>query len=232
MTKVVILAGGKGTRLQELTSEMPKPMLKVGDRPIIQHIIDRFVTCGFTDFVIPVGYLGDQILDYFKVAVQMKPEVNVQVVFTGLETQTGGRLLRLKDMLTEPFMMTYGDGMSNINPRFVKEMGEETNKNIVTAVHPEPRFGSMTISPNGEVLSFDEKILNPNVWVNGGYFYLKPEIFNYIKDDKSNFEKDVLPKVVWDSGLHAFQYEGLWHCIDTLRDLKLANELWYQGAFV
>lgn len=230
MTKVVILAGGKGTRLQELTGEIPKPLLKVGDKPIVQHIIDRFVACGFNDFIIPVGYLGEKVIEYFTSTPQ-KEGVAITEIDTGLETQTGGRLLRLKSDLSEPFMMTYGDGLSNINPKYVKEMGEEVDKNIITAVHPPARFGSMTISPEGEVVSFTEKVINPRDWINGGFFYLKPEIFNYIHGDMDNFERDVLPKVVWESGLHAFQYEGLWHCIDVMRDLELANEMWKKGMF-
>lgn len=240
--RVVILAGGKGTRLSELTHETPKPMLHVGKLPILQHIINRFVVGGFRDFIIPVGYLGENVKHWFRQNYTVISEdhtelkvtndnIVVTIVDTGFETLTGGRLLRLKNYLTEPFMMTYGDGISNINPKYVREYGEELNKNVVTAVHPVPRFGSMSISPTGEIISFDEKLVNPHDWINGGFFYLKPSVLEKISGDSSNFEKDVLPKVVWESDLYAFQYEGLWHCIDTVRDLELANILWKEGKF-
>src|ERR1035437_829072 len=239
MTQVVILAGGRGTRLQEYTGEIPKPMLKVGDKPILQHIIDIYLKGGFTDFIIPVGYLGGEIRKYFRENyAQRGPNhfvsgwTDIEIVETGIDTMTGGRILRLKDMITEPFLLTYGDGISNINPRYVYEMGQELNKNIVTIVHPPARFGSVSINPTtGEVMSFSEKEIDPHAWINGGFMYLKPEIFDYIKDDDSNFEKDVLPKVVWDSGLYSFRYDGIWQCIDTKRDLELANEMYKNGVF-
>jgi glucose-1-phosphate cytidylyltransferase len=241
-TKVVILAGGRGTRLAELTGDMPKPMLMVGDKPIIQHIIDNFVRGGFTNFLIPIGYLGGKIRSYFRQNYSFIEEHEsgldvendkcvIEIVETGIDTMTGGRLLRLKSRLPEPFMLTYGDGLSNVNPKHVKELGEELNKNIVTVIHPAPRFGAVTVSPNAEILSFSEKQVNAKEWVNGGFMYLKPEIFGYIKDDTSNLEKDCLPKVVWDSGLYAFQYEGVWTCVDTIRDLELANEMMKEGIF-
>lgn len=243
MTEVVILAGGKGTRLQEYTGEIPKPLLKVGDKPILQHIIDGYVKGGFTDFIIPVGYLGGKVRSYFRENYEFVEEhenglsvrhdsIRVYVLDTGTDTMTGGRILRLKGQLKEPFMLTYGDGISNINPRYVYNMGQELNKNIVTVVHPPARFGSVSIHPTtGEVTSFSEKQINPSEWINGGFMYLKPEIFDYIKDDESNFEKDVLPKVVWDSGLYSFMYGGGWTCVDTARDLQLANEMYKDGVF-
>lgn len=241
-TKVVILAGGRGSRLSEHTLETPKPLLDVGGKPMIQHIIDNFVHGGFTNFVIPVGYLGSKIRSYFRSNYEIIEEHEntldvendkcvVEIVETGIDTLTGGRILRLKSRLTEPFMMTYGDGISKINPKYVMDMGVEINKNIVTVVHPVPRFGSVTVANSGEVRSFSEKQLNPSEWINGGFMYLKPEIFGYIKGDDSNFEKDVLPKVVWDSGLFAFRYEGYWQCCDTLRDLIQLNEDYKDGTF-
>lgn len=227
--KVVILCGGKGTRLSELTGETPKPLLMVGDKPLIQHIIDTFVKGGFTDFIVPVGYLGNKVREYFNVFPGWG--LSIRVVDTGLETLTGGRLLRLKEYLSEPFMMTYGDGISKINPKFIKEMGEELNKNIVTVVHPIPRFGSVKISPELEVISFSEKEVQSNDWINGGYMYLKPEVLEHIKGDGCNFEKDVMPKLVWESGLWAFPYEGYWKCVDTLRDFTQLNEDYAKGLF-
>lgn len=243
MTKVVILAGGRGTRIGELTGETPKPMLMVGNKPILQHIIDNFVRGDFTDFLIPVGYLGGKIRSYFRTNYDFveehenylsvkKDNINVSIIDTGIDTLTGGRLVRLKDKLTEPFMMTYGDGLSNINPKYVKEMGEELGKNIITVVHPVPRFGSVVLSPNAEILSFSEKTVNSNEWINGGFMYLYPDVLKYgILGDDCNFEKDILPKVVWESSLFAFRYEGIWHCIDTATDLEKANEMYKNGVF-
>lgn len=250
MTKVVILAGGKGTRISELTNETPKPMLMVGDKPIIQHIIDKFVLRGFREFIIPVGYLGHKIREYFggkyrlvenlwfndllqhSRFIDSATDVTINVVDTGADTLTGGRILRLKEYLKdEPFLMTYGDGISNINASHIVSLAKELNKNVVTAVHPIPRFGAITISPTLEVLDFSEKSSLSNEWINGGFMYLKPEILDLIKGDTSNFEKDVLPKVVWESGLFAFQYEGYWHCCDTLRDLQQLNEDYKKGLF-
>ena len=247
ITKVVILAGGRGSRISELTGNTPKPLLLVGNKPIIQHIIDGFVRGGFKDFIIPVGYLKEQVFKYFSstytevrceedeqkhVVWYTSPDgISIMVVDTGLDTLTGGRLLRLKEYLTEPFMMTYGDGVSHINPIYVKEMGEELNKNIITAVHPIPRFGALTISPTGEVVAFSEKSISPNDWINGGFMYLKPEVFHHMTGDSCNFEAQVLPKIVWESGLYAFEYGGYWHCIDTVRDLQQVEEDYMKRMF-
>jgi glucose-1-phosphate cytidylyltransferase len=247
MTKVVILAGGKGTRLSELTGETPKPLLMVGGKPLLQHIIDNFVRGGFTEFIIPVGYLGDKVFEYFSSKYNVidtltssvrregmwleKGGVSIDVTYTGEDTLTGGRLGRLRNYLTEPFMMTYGDAVTKLNPKFVKEMGEEMNKNIVTAVHPIPRFGSMTLTPELEVVNFSEKVVAPHEWINGGYMYLKPTVLDHIKGDDCNFEKDVMPKLVWESGLYAFPYENYWHCVDTVRDLTQVREDFEKGLF-
>lgn len=242
MTKVVILAGGRGIRLQEHTGTIPKPLLLVGGIPIIQHIIDNFVRGGFTEFVIPIGYLGGKLQEYFRDKYTLKEEheghmvvsdgkITLTIVNTGIDTLTGGRILRLKEYLTEPFMLTYGDGLCNVNPKYVKELGEELGKNIITAVHPPARFGGMAISPTGEVVAFSEKQINPMEWVNGGFMYLKPEVLNYISGDDCNFETYSIPKIVWESGLYSFRYEGIWHCIDTVRDLELANDMMKSGEF-
>lgn len=244
MTKVVILCGGKGTRLSELTGETPKPLLMVGNKPLLQHVIDMYVRGGFTEFIIPVGYLGGKVREYFRNNYKFSHEhehelwctsedgsLHFTIVDTGFDTLTGGRLLRLKEYLTEPFCMTYGDGVSKLNPKYVKELGEELNKNIITAVHSIPRFGSMTIKPDLEVESFSEKWIDPKEWINGGFMYLKPEVLNFIHGDDCNFEKDVLPKLVWESSLSAFKYENYWHCVDTVRDLQQVNEDYKKGLF-
>lgn len=244
MTKVVILAGGKGTRLQERTGELPKPLLMVGNKPLLQHVINMYIRGGFTEFIIPVGYLGNKIKDYFRENYTFSHEheneywctsengAHFTIVNTGLDTLTGGRVLRLKEYLTEPFCLTYGDGVSKLNPKYVMELGQELNKNILTAVHPVPRFGSLVISPDLEIQSFSENQLDTHAWINGGFMYLKPEVFKHmIKGDKTSLEYDVFPKIVWESGLYAFQYEGYWHCVDTLRDLIQVNEDYKNGLF-
>lgn len=245
MTKVVILAGGRGTRLQEKTGEIPKPLLMVGDRPILQHIIDMYIRGGFRDFIIPVGYLGCVVKEYFRDNYKLSHEhehelwctsesgeVHILVVDTGLDTLTGGRVLRLKEYLTEPFCLTYGDGISKLNPKFVMELGQELDKNIITAVHPIPRFGNMVIAPNLEVQAFSEKIIDTHTWINGGFMYLKSDIFRFMtKGDQTNLETDVLPKIVWESSLYAFQYENYWRCCDTIRDLQQLNDDYKNGLF-
>jgi glucose-1-phosphate cytidylyltransferase len=145
---------------------------------------------------------------------------------------TGGRLKRIKEFIgNEPFMFTYGDGLSNINPLFVQQHGEQFNKCVVTAVHPTPRFGKLQISPDGDVVSFSEKTIGAGEWINAGFMYLLPFVLDFIPGDACNLETDVMPKLCWDSNLLAFKYEGLFTPIDTLRDLRLAEELASKGEF-
>lgn len=241
MTKVVILSGGRGSRLSEYTGECPKPMIMVCGKPILQRIIETFIVGGFTEFIIPTGYLGGKVRSYFREnytfveeheseLIVKRDSIVIRVVDTGQDTLTGGRILRLKKYLTEPFMMTYGDGLCNINPRFVKELGEEIGKNIITAVHPIPRFGGMTISPDMAVLSFHEKEVNNNAWINAGFMYLLPTVLGYISGDYCNFEKDVLPRICWDGNLYAFQYSGVFRPIDTMSDLDDAKDMVRMGV--
>lgn len=239
--KVVLLAGGKGTRISEETQYIPKPMMMVGDKPILHHIMDCYMKYGFNDFIIAAGYKKESILGYFMGLETLESEstkvgdgihhffhkdFDVTVVDTGLETQTGGRLKRLAPLLKDIFMMTYGDGLSNVNLSTLleKHLNNNYKENLVTvtAVPPIPRFGSMEIMHGTEkVIQFSEKS-NPykDSWINGGFFVINPISLSYIENDDSNWEKDVLPQLAKKGDLHAFTHAGFWHCIDTLRDLE------------
>jgi glucose-1-phosphate cytidylyltransferase len=236
---VVILAGGKGTRLRELTGECPKPMLEVCGRPLLRHIMSNYERHGCDEFIIPVGYLGHKVFQYFRECGSVREqhdgylrvkfgESTVTVVDTGQDTLTGGRLLRLEAYLNGPFFMTYGDGLIDMDPTLSRVVGIEKQKNVVTAVHPLPRFGSMTIAPDGDVVAFSEKGYDPS-WINGGYFWLFPSVLGYIKDDSTNFERDVLPILSADTALWSIQHHGMWRCVDTLRDLEDVETLMKEG---
>ena len=245
--KVVILAGGKGTRISEETLVKPKPMIEIGNKPIIWHIMKIYSSYGFDDFIICLGYKGYLIKEYFsnyflhsndvtfdfkhkqKIEYHNKKNENwkVTLIDTGFETNTGGRLLRVKKYIKDKsFFFTYGDGLSNININNLK-IFHEKNKKIatVTAVQPPGRFGSMNIE-NGKVKYFQEKIIGDGGWINGGFFVLNKKIFNYLEDDKTIFEEDVLTQMSKINELKAFLHKGFWRPMDTLRDKNFLQERW------
>jgi len=223
--KTVILCGGKGTRLSEETHTKPKPMVKIGDKPILWHIMKIFQSYGFDEFILAAGYKKDIIESYFS----KNEEFNkVAVVDTGLESMTGGRILRLKSMLKneESFFMTYGDGISNIDLNQLLKFHKNHKKiATVTAVHPPVRFGEMELK-NDEVTKFAEKVQVKTSWISGGFFILNKEVLNYIENDKTIFEKGPMEKLTKDGQLMAYKHEGFWQCMDTLRDKISLNELW------
>ena len=224
--KVVILAGGKGTRILEYTKSIPKPMVKIGSKPILEHIINYYMKYGFKDFLIAGGYKYSIIKSYFK---KKKISANIRVIDTGLETLTGSRLLKLKNILDDTFMLTYGDGLSNVNLKKLLKFHRSNKKKItITAVHPPARFGELEIK-NKLVTKFEEKPQLQKGWINGGFFVIEPEFLNYIKDDSSILEKDPLEKVAKSNELIAFLHEGFWHCIDTKRDKDNLEELIKSG---
>lgn len=217
----VILAGGKGTRLSEKTKETPKPMLQVGGIPILTHIINQYEKYGVTKFLILAGYLGEQIIDYYYTFE------NVDVIGTGVETQTGGRLLRASPYLPQRFYLTYGDGISTVNPVSVENIHVLYPLLVtLTAVRPVPRFGTLKISNSGMVREFSEKQEHMSSWINGGFMVVEKAILKYIRGDETNLEKDVLPQLAKNEQLAAYKYSGYWHCIDTLRDLEKAEADW------
>ena len=223
--KVVILCGGKGTRIIEETQTKPKPMIMIGNEPVICHIMRIFMHYGYNDFVLAAGYKKQIIYDYFK---KSKKFPNVKVVNTGKESMTGGRILRLKKYLKneELFFMTYGDGVSDVNISNLLTFHKKHKKiATVTAVHPPVRFGELKINMS-RVLKFEEKPQANAGWVNGGFFVLSKEIFRYIKNDKTIFEREPLEKISKKNQFMAFKHNNFWQCMDTLRDKILLNNLW------
>ena len=236
--KVVILAGGFGTRLSEYTKTVPKPMVKIKGKPLIYYVMKSYVRYGFKNFIIALGYKGNVIKRYFRrnnfkwnviknFFKKNKLNINVQLVDTGAKTMTGGRLKRLSNYLkNETFMMTYGDGVSNVNLKKLLKFHRKNKKMItLTAVRPPARFG--VIKVKGNIVSyFKEKSKVDEGWINGGFFVIEPKFLNYIKNDKTYLEKEPLEKACKKKQLVAFKHSGFWQCVDTNRDLqKLKKEL-------
>jgi glucose-1-phosphate cytidylyltransferase len=224
--KIVILAGGLGSRLSEETHKIPKPMIKIGDKPIISHIINHFMKHNFSEVIICSGYKKEVIDNYFK------NEKKIQVVDTGLETQTGARIKNIKKLIgkDENFFMTYGDGLSDINLQKLLRFHKKNNKiATLSAVRPIPRFGHLTIE-NEKVIQFKEKDALSEGWINGGFFVLNSKVFDYISDDQDCiFEKEPLENLSKDGELMAYKHEEFWHPIDTLRDKNYLNEMFNKG---
>ena len=221
--KVVILAGGFGTRISEYTKTIPKPMIGINKKPIIVHIMEHYAKYGFTDFYIALGYKGSVIKQYFK---NKKFEWNINLIDTGLKTMTGGRLKRLKKLLgKETFLMTYGDGLSDVNLIELLKFHNRRKKLVtLTAVRPPARFGAIKLNGNN-VRTFKEKDKMDEGWINGGYFVIEPEFLNLIKNDQTFLEKEPLEKASSKSQLVAFKHKGFWQCMDTKRDKDKIEEI-------
>ncbi len=247
--KVVILCGGKGTRLAEETQTKPKPMVQVGEKPIIWHIMRLFDKIDINEFILALGHKGNVIRDYFlnyhamhndcrvnlhKGAIDYYTKKtfnwNVNLIDTGEETQTGGRLLRLKPFLKDStFMLTYGDGVSDVDIKSLLNFHKSHGKiATVTSVRPSARFGEMFIE-NDTVLRFEEKPQVSSSWINGGFFVFEPAVFDYLKNDETILEREPLERLTAEKQLMAFQHGGFWQCMDTLRDCNLLNKLWESG---
>jgi glucose-1-phosphate cytidylyltransferase len=247
--KVAILAGGLGTRLSEETTVKPKPMVEIGGRPILWHIMNIYAAYGFKEFVIALGYRGDLIKDYFinyhyrsrNLTVQLRngdisvhegdsEDWTVHLLDTGTDTNTGGRVKRLAEFIgNEPFMLTYGDGVSNINiPKLIEFHRKQKKLATLTAVRPPARFGQMILE-DGKVTEFKEKPQIGEGWINGGFFVLQPEVVNYIDSDQTAWEFDSLEKIAADGQLAAYQHEGFWQSMDTLRDVNVLEKFWREG---
>ncbi len=214
--KVVILAGGFGTRIAEYTKTIPKPMIKVKKKPMLVHIMEHYSRYGYNDFYIALGYKGKIIKDYFK---NKKFKWNINLINTGLKTMTGGRLKRLKKILKgEKFFMTYGDGLSDVNIKKLLNFHNRKKKMVtLTAVRPPARFGAIKLSGN-KVMSFKEKSKMDEGWINGGFFVMEPQFLNLIKDDKTFLEKEPLETVTKKNQLIAFKHTGFWQCMDSKKD--------------
>lgn len=248
--KVVILAGGFGTRLSEETDLKPKPMVEIGEYPIIWHIMKIYSHFGFNDFIICLGYKGYIIKEYFANYFLHKSDVEINIknnkidfldsttepwritfVDTGLNTMTGGRIKKVEKYLeNETFMLTYGDGLSDININSLMQFHLRNKKlSTVTAVQPAGRFGAISIDPDDNTSSFVEKPPGDNFWINGGFFVLEPGIFDFIEGDDSVWERTPLEEISKRKQLVAFKHDGFWYPMDTLRDKNYLNDLWKTG---
>ena len=220
--KCVILAGGKGTRISEYTKTIPKPMIRIGSKPILEHIINYYIKYGFKDFIIAGGYKYSIIKNYFKKKNKL---VRIKVINTGIASLTGKRLVKLKKELKSTFMLTYGDGLSNVNLDKLLKFHKKNKKKItMTAVHPPARFGELEIN-NNLVNRFEEKPQLQKGWINGGFFVVEPEFLSFIGDNNVMLERSPMSKAVKTKNLAAFKHTGFWFCMDTLRDKKVLEEM-------
>lgn len=249
--KVVILAGGLGTRISEESHLKPKPMIEVGDAPILWHIMKYYSSYGFNEFIICCGYKGYVIKEYFADYYLHRSDITfdfsdnnkmivhnnvaepwkVTVIDTGLNTMTGGRLKRIQKYVgNETCMMTYGDGVSDVNLdallKFHREHGKAAT---LTAIQPGGRFGVLDIDDSQTVHQFSEKAKEDGGWINAGFMVLEPEAFSYIEGDQTYFEKEPLENMALDGKLAAYRHEGFWKCMDTLRDKEMLDQMWNSG---
>ena len=215
-TKVVLLAGGFGTRLSEYTTSIPKPMVKINGKPILLHIIKFYAKYGFRNFYIALGYKSEIIRKFFKKKI---PNLNINLIETGENTMTGGRLKRLAKYIgKETFMMTYGDGLCNVNLNKLLKFHKKNKKMVtLTAVRPPARFGAVKLKGN-HVKYFKEKSSLDEGWINGGFFVIEPEFLKLIKNDNTYLEREPLENISKRKQLVAFKHKGFWQCMDTKRD--------------
>tara|TARA_B100000963_G_scaffold350688_1_gene361274 strand:- start:3504 stop:4190 length:687 start_codon:yes stop_codon:yes gene_type:complete len=220
--KVVILAGGFGTRLSEYTRTIPKPLVKIGNKPILVHIMKLYSKYGFNEFIIALGYKGSLIKKYFK---KNTFPWKVELIDTGFNTMTGGRIKRLKKYLkNDQFFLTYGDGVSNVNIKKLLNFHKKNKKiGTLTAVRPPARFGAIKIK-NNFVNYFKEKSKLDEGWINGGFFVFEPQFLDYIKNDNTYLEKEPLEKLSKQNQLVAYKHKSFWQCMDTLRDKKILEK--------
>lgn len=245
--KVVILAGGLGTRIREETDTKPKPMIRIGQEPILWHIMKIYSQFGYHDFIVCLGYKGEVIKEYFANYERERSDFTIDyrngqiqvhhthtepwkvtLVDTGLASMTGGRIKRIQPYIEdEPFMLTYGDGVGDIDLARLAEFHKTHGRlATVTAVQPTGRFGALTIAENGVVKRFNEKMKGDGKWVSGGFFILQPEVFNYLTDDNTVFEQEPLVNLANSGQLHAYRHNGFWYAMDTLRDKQHLQSLW------
>ena len=248
--KTVILAGGLGTRLAEETGVKPKPMVEIGGRPVLWHIMKHYSASGFNEFVVALGYKGEMIkryfLDYYPLYGDLTVDLAsgtvaadndecepwvVHLADTGAGSMTGGRVLRLAKVLgDEPFMLTYGDGVSNVDLNRLLEFHRSHGKlATVTAVRPPSRFGGLVFVGEG-IAEFTEKPQIGEGWINGGFMVFEPRVFEYLKDDSTVLERDVLEALAGQGQLMAYRHEGFWQCMDTIREVQMLQSLWQEGS--
>lgn len=247
--KVVILAGGFGTRISEESHLKPKPMIEIGDKPILWHIMKSYSYYGYNDFIICLGYKGYIIKEFFSDYYLHTSDVTfdfkennkmtihnnvaepwkVTLVDTGLHTMTGGRIKRIQNYVNnETFMLTYGDGISDVNIKELDNFHNYSGKHLtMTAIQPGGRFGALDIDDKtNQIMNFAEKSKEDGGWINGGFMVVEPKIFKYIENDDTIFEKDTLAKLAKENNLIAYKHNGFWQCMDTQRDKQLLEKLW------
>lgn len=250
--KVVILAGGLGTRLSEETKLVPKPMVEIGGKPILWHIMKLYSYYGFNDFVILTGYKSHVIKDYFVHYYQQYSDITVDMVnntvdihriqtepwkvtmlYTGQNTMTGSRIKKAQEYIgDEQFMLTYGDGVSDINIKKLLECHKKSGKYLtLTAVKPSGKFGALDISDDGSINTFQEKPQGDGSWINGGFMVCEPEVFNYIEQNRDDviFERTPLEKLASDKQLNSYKHEGFWYPMDTLHGKNQLTQMWLSG---
>jgi glucose-1-phosphate cytidylyltransferase len=221
--KAVILAGGYGTRISEETK--PKPLVEIGGRPIIWHIMKIYSFYGINDFIICCGYKGEKIKKYF---AENNENWNISCVDTGLETMTGGRLKRVQNLVDDTFCLTYGDTVNNVNiEELIKFHKKESRLATVTSCIPPQKYGVLEIKEN-KVISFKEKPPMEEVWVNGGFFVLEPQIFEYLENDSTIWEKEPMEGLVKNNQLSAYKHRGFYQHMDTVKEKNLLNKLWQE----
>tara|TARA_B110000027_G_scaffold134071_1_gene164772 strand:+ start:8322 stop:9089 length:768 start_codon:yes stop_codon:yes gene_type:complete len=248
--KVVILAGGFGTRLAEYTSLIPKPMVPIGNKPMLVHIMEIYASHGFNEFVIALGYKSEVIKEYFlnyyalnsdfevdlkngsiKYINEVDKDWKVQLIDTGLNSMTGGRIKRLSSIIGDnTFMLTYGDAVSSVNIKELVNFHKKSGKlATVTAVHPIARFGELAMDEGNNVKSFSEKTQINSGWINGGFFVFEPKVFDLIENDSTVLEKKPLEWLANNSQLNAYKHDGFWQCMDTVRERDNLEEIWKSG---
>ena len=243
--KVIILAGGMGTRISEYTDAIPKPMIKIGDKPILWHIMKHYASFNHKDFYIALGYKAEIIKEYFLNLNSLHSDFSINLsngklnqleksnldwkitsIDTGLKTMTGGRVKRLQPFIKETFLLTYGDALANININKLVEFHKSHGKMVtVSAVHPMARFGELNLLEN-QVKSFNEKPQTKKDWINGGFFVCEPSLFDYIEDDNTILERSPLEEIARAGELMAYKHDDFWKCMDTKRDHESFQDLW------
>ena len=226
--KVILLAGGFGTRLSEYTDIVPKPMVQIGGKPMLWHIMNLYARYNHKDFFVATGYKGEVIKQYFS---KIQEKWNINLIDTGQKTMTGGRVKRLQKLIgNETFMLTYGDGLSDINLNSLIDFHKSHRKLItVSAVRPPARFGAIKLSDD-RVISFKEKSHLEEGWINGGFFVIEPDFFNFIDGDDTYLEREPLERAVSKGELFAYKHNGFWQCMDTKRDKDNLEEIYSRGA--
>ncbi len=249
--KVLILAGGYGTRISEESDIKPKPMIEIGGKPILWHIMKHYSSYGFNEFVILLGYKSYMIKEYFanyylhnsdvtidtaKKSIEVHNNYSenwkITLLETGLDTMTGGRVKRARDYINnETFMLTYGDGVSDVNINdLIKFHKAHGKKATMTAIQPEGKFGALRIEDNNQISNFLEKPKGDGAWINGGFFVCEPSVIDLIENDHTIFERSPLETLATTGNLFSFKHSGFWKCMDTLKDKNDLNAMWAQGS--